>query len=95
VFPLRGFNKRHNIFGTVEEVVEIHWLVALVTNACFTGTRVVAFLTAQLIMKAMAGESGEQMSIFKTRIFPVWVDHCGRGVIKFIVNVGRRIALIC
>jgi len=49
VFPLRGFNKRHIIFGAVEEVVEIHLLVALVTNACFTGTRVVAFHTAQHI----------------------------------------------
>jgi hypothetical protein len=30
VFPLRGFNKRHIIFGAVEEVVEIHLLIALI-----------------------------------------------------------------
>jgi hypothetical protein len=66
-----------------------------VTNACFTGTRVVAFRTAQHIMKAgVAGVSSEQMSMFKTRFFPVLVDQCG-GVIEFIVNVGRRITFIC
>jgi len=63
-------------------VVEIHLLVALVTNACFTGTRVVAFRTAQHIMKAVAGVSSEQMSIFKTSFFQSWLTNFGKPNLK-------------
>ena len=78
----------------VEEVVEIHLLVALCTYTGFAGTRVIGFCTAQNIMKAMTCVSSEHMSIFKTSFFPVLVDHCG-GVKEFYINISGRVALIC